>query len=446
MHSLQARLVLAASLALAAFLGLGGVALERSFRDSAQTAVHQRLQADMYALLAAANVNAAGVLDMPTHLFDERLQRPGSGLYGQVVDGSGRSRWRSASELGDELPLPAVLPPGTWEFRKVRSAHGRLFELNFGVAWETDTGRSHHYTFSVAEDMSAYDAEVGRFRRSLVIWLGAAAVVLLMLQGTILRWSLAPLRRAAQELGAVQSGAQARLLQVYPRELQGLTDNLNALLETERRQLTRYRDGLADLAHSLKTPLAVLRGALTSSGNDALRVAVRDQIERMNHIVDYQLQRAATSGRTALMAPVPIAPVVRRVLASLDKVYRDKAVRNETLLPDGVCFRGDEGDLMELVGNLADNAYKWCAGLVRISVMGAQGEPLVLVVEDDGPGVPPDKLRAVFDRGERADPSVSGHGIGLAVVQDIARAYDGRVDVDRSALGGARVRVRLQVG
>jgi len=446
MRSLQSRLVLAASVALAAFLGLGGFALDRSFCDSAQTAVHRRLQADIYALLAAADVNSAGVLHMPPRLFDERLQRPGSGLYGQVIDASGQSRWRSASELGKQLPTPAALPPGTWRFRKVDSTGGRLFQLSFGVAWDTDNGGARRYTFIVSEDLASYDAEVERFRRSLLVWLGAAAVVLLLLQGTILRWSLTPLRRAARNLEAIQSGVQARLEGDYPRELQGLTDNLNALLESERRQLGRYRDGLADLAHSLKTPLAVLRGALEGGNDEELRGAVKDQTERMNLIVDYQLQRAATSGRTALMAPVPIEPVVRRVLDSLAKVYRDKGVRSEQSVPQDACFHGDEGDLMELLGNLIDNAYKWCRSVVRVNLDVAPERELVLTVEDDGPGVPADKARVVVNRGERADAGVSGHGIGLAVVQDIARAYHGGIDIDASPLGGARIRVRLQAG
>ena len=215
-----------------------------------------------------------------------------------------------------------------------------------------------------------------------------AAVVLLLLQGTILRWSLTPLRRAARDLEAIQSGVQARLEGGYPGELQGLTDNLNALLESERRQLGRYRDGLADLAHSLKTPLAVLRGALEGGNDEELRGAVKDQTERMNLIVDYQLQRAATSGRTALMAPVPIEPVVRRVLDSLAKVYRDKDVRSEQSVPQDACFHGDEGDLMELLGNLIDNAYKWCRSVVRVNLDVAPARELVLTVEDDGPGVP----------------------------------------------------------
>ncbi|HKJ08441.1 MAG TPA: ATP-binding protein [Gammaproteobacteria bacterium] len=446
MRSLQSRLVLAASLALAAFLGLGGFALDRSFRDSAQTAVHRRLQADIYALLAAADVNAAGVLHMPPRLFDERLQRPGSGLYGQVVDAGGRSLWRSGSELGKPLPAPAPLPPGTWRFRRVDAAGGQLFQLSFGVAWDTDRGGTRRYTFSVSEDLAGFDAEVERFRRSLLVWLGAAAVVLLLLQGTILRWSLTPLRRAVRDLNAIQSGAQARLEGTYPRELQGLTDNLNALLESERRQLGRYRDGLADLAHSLKTPLAVLRGALQGGNDDELRAAVSDQTERMNLIVDYQLQRAATSGRTALMAPVAVEPVVRRVLDSLAKVYRDKGVRSERSVPADACFHGDEGDLMELLGNLIDNAYKWCGSVVRVSLEAGPARELVLTVEDDGPGVPADKARLVLNRGERADPGVSGHGIGLAVVQDIARAYHGGIDIDASPLGGACIRVRLQAG
>jgi two-component system sensor histidine kinase PhoQ len=162
----------------------------------------------------------------------------------------------------------------------------------------------------------------------------------------------------------------------------------------------------------------------------------------MDRIVAYQLQRASTSGRTRLAAPQPLRPAVERMLAALTKVYGDKRIATEVVVDAGVRFRGDEGDLTELLGNLLDNAFKWGRTRVRVSAE-ADGGRLTLSVEDDGPGVAPEQAQSVLERGVRADQSVPGQGIGLAVVRDIVDAYDGELRIERSGLGGARITLVL---
>lgn len=447
--SLNTRLLLAASLVLAGFLGLAGVALDAAFRKAASSALYERLQAQVYGLLAAAESDAEGHIQLPEVLPDGRFSRPGSGLYALVTDAEGGVMWRSASLLGSRLPAPERVRPGEWRFRTLTAAEGeRLFVLVFGVRWETDAGAPRDYNFAVAEDAAAFEAQVAGFRRSLWGWLLGLGVVLLLVQGGVLRWSLAPLRRLEREIRSIETGEQAAIRQAYPRELRGLTANLNALLERERAQLERYRNGLADLAHSLKTPLAVLRGAILdrrAPDADRLAAQVREQSARMQQIVDYQLQRAALSGRTTLMAPVAMAPVIDRVVSSLEKVYAEKRVDCRLQLEDGLAFTGDEGDLMELVGNLLDNAFKWCENRVRVVAHATEGG-MLFRVEDDGPGIPSEQASRVLERGARIDPAVTGHGIGLAVVRDIAAVYHGELTIGRSDLGGAAVTVRLHAG
>ncbi len=451
--SLHARLLVAASLVLTAFLGLTGLSLDRAFRASAETAVHDRLQGYVYVLLAAADLGPNGVLQLPDALPDARFSTPASGLYAEVTANHGTMRWRSHSALGVTAPFPDDLAPGRWRFERIRTATGEpLFALGFGVSWEGGGG-ARDYTFAVAEDLSGFHAQIGRFRRSLWGWLAAAAAVLLAAQGAILHWGLAPLRRVTRDLAAMEDGRRDRLEGRYPRELRGLTENLNSLIAGERSQRARYRDALADLAHSLKTPLAVLRGALAEPGRSAqeLRGAVTDAAGRMNQIIDYQLQRAAASGRSTLMAPVDVARAAQRIAGSIAKVYRDKGVSWDARIAEGVCFYGDEEDLMELLGNLVDNAFKWCRGQVTIRAeavpAGAGRRPgLHLIVEDDGPGIAAEQRERVLQRGGRADPGASGQGIGLAVVADIVSAYGGRLDLRRAALGGTAVEVTLPAG
>ena len=442
--SLTARLTLAASLVLAACLGLAGYALDRAFRDAAENAVRERLQAHIYGLLAAADLDPQGAIELPPSLPEERFQRPGSGLYAQVTSKAGTVVWQSPSQLGRELPVMATVPTGEWRFERERSG---LFMLGLGVVWEMNN-KSIAYTFSVSEEPTAYMAQVNGFRRGLWIWFAALAAGLLIAQLFVLRWGLKPLRRAERDLAAVEAGTQEALTGQYPRELRGLTDNLNALLRTERGRLARYRDALADLAHSLKTPLAVLRGAGQSQASDGdLPQIVREQTERMNQIVDYQLQRAATSGRSALLAPVAVAPLVQRIVKSLEKVYAGRGFNFSLDIEADLHFRCDESDLLELCGNLLDNACKFAHRKIRLQAGTQQsgtGPTLLLQIEDDGPGIEPAQREAVLARGVRTDSTVPGQGIGLAVVRDIVQAYGGHVGINQSAaLGGACISLHL---
>ncbi|HQU15858.1 MAG: hypothetical protein B7Z66_03185 [Chromatiales bacterium 21-64-14] len=448
--SLHSRLLVAASLVLTAFLGLTGLTLDRALRASAEAGVHDRLQGYVYALLAAADLGPNGVLHLPDSLPEARFSTPASGLYAEVGANRGNMRWRSPSALGLDASFPADLPAGAWRFQQVRTRDGTpLFALSFGVSWEGSSNAARSYTFTVAEDLGGFNAQVSRFRRSLWGWLAAAAAVLLAVQGTILRWSLSPLRRVALDLTAMESGLRNRLEGDYPRELRGLTENLNSLIHSERAQRARYRDALADLAHSLKTPLAVLRGSLGASATaEELRNTMQEQLGRMNQIVDYQLQRASASGHSTLVAPVSVAQAAERVAATLSKVYRDKGVICSLKVEDGACFYGDEGDLLELLGNLADNAFKWSRGRVEIRATALREPPaaragLRLAIDDDGPGIPEDQAERVLERGARAGAGTEGQGIGLAVVRDIVQAYRGTLTIRRGPLGGAQVEVRL---
>lgn len=450
MRSLSNRLRIAANVVLAAFLSLTGLTLDRAFRDSALAAVQDRLQAQIYMLLGAANLDAFNRLTLPHALPEARFSTPDSGLYADVMDSPGNLVWRSPSLLGRALPFfPAIRSPGDTQFAPLESSDGTLlFVLAFTVSWEITSNHYQIYTFRVAESRQDFDDQLWSFRRGLWGWLLAATAVLFTAQSLILRWSLEPLRRVAAEIKAIETGRRAELSNNYPEELQPLTANLNALIGQSHARLERYRNALGDLAHSLKTPLAVLRGALESSAQADLRQTLSEQVERMNRTVDYQLQRAAASGRIALSAPLQVAPVARKILDSLAKVYADRALQLSADIAATTVFYGDEGDLLEILGNLADNACKWCQQRVVVRAYPTQHDEqieLAIEVEDDGPGIPLEQAPLLLHRGQRADSTVAGHGIGLAVVRDLVEeVYSGHLEIERSALGGARVRLRLR--
>ncbi|MCE5233628.1 MAG: ATP-binding protein [Mizugakiibacter sp.] len=452
--SLAARSTLATGFALAAFLGGTGFALDRAYYEGAISVLRDRLQGYVYAYLAGFEVSRYGKLipPDPDKLPNPDFSRPGSGLYAAVV-GEGL-RWNSPSALGRELPFGARLAPGQTQFRgPLQTKVGRVYLLSEGVAWVVPNRGEINLTFHVAENEAQFERQLAAYRRTLFGWLAGLGVVLLLMQLLLLRWSLSPLRRVSGDLARIERGERERLSGRYPPELAGLTRSLNDFIESEREHLSRYRNTLADLAHSLKTPLAVVRSRLESeNGTPVLRQDVLDQVRRMDEIVAYQLSRAATSGHQTFAAPVPLEPHAEEVVRGLEKVYAAKNILCEFDIEEGTRFYGEQGDLLELIGNLLENAFKWANHRVLLTARqqagrGARRPGLELVVEDDGPGIPEERVALLLQRGVRGDERVQGHGIGLAIVQDIVRAYRAELDVDRSPeLGGARFRVRLPEG
>jgi len=439
-RSLSTRVALSAGIVLAIFIALSAFALERAFRDSARSVRQERLLAQVYLLMAAAEVDTQGALVISGGSPEPRLDLPGSGLYAAIQDRDGNEVWRSRSALSVAPPSLPRLRPGEQRFEQVRGSAGEAyFAQSFGVSWATNGG-SFPFTFTVLEDLAPFEEQLAIYRTTLFAWLGGMAALLLAAQWLALRWGLRPLRRVADEVQRLERGAQERIQGDYPAELERLTANLNRLIVHERARQKRYRDAMADLAHSLKTPLALMRGELRGAGQDT--DAMNEHIERMDRLVAYHLQRASASGRSALAVPLPIEPVVQRLVAALHKVNADKSVAVTAGIAPNARFRGDEGDLTELLGNLIDNAFKWCAARVRIQAREQDGA-LVLAVEDDGPGIADDAAQAVLKRGVRADQSTPGHGIGLAVVRDIVEAYGGSVRIGRSELGGASIALEL---
>lgn len=448
MRSLRARLLLVSALVLAGFFGLTGVVLDQAFRRSAESALRERLQGHLYALLAAADLDSRNRLELPAELPEPRFNQVGSGLVAEVRDAGGTVAWRSRSALGVALETAQPSKSGEQVFARSATATSGRLVLSFATRWEGSDRRQYEYVFHVAERLDAHLAQIQQFRRSLFLGLAIATLLLLAVQALVLRWGLAPLRRLAQNLAQMESGRSQELQGRYPAELQPLVDNLNSLLASARTHLQRYRDALGNLAHSLKTPLAVLRSSVEAKAPpEEWRGLAREQLQNMNQIVEYQLQRAAVAGRTALSQPLPVAPPARKLLAALEKVYAAKSLNVQMLIGPDVVFRGDEGDLLEILGNIADNAFKWARSHVRVqahnTAEGMANARLVLRIEDDGPGIPPEQVQQVRARGARADATTPGHGLGLAVVQEITELYDGELVISSSSLGGAAVEVRL---
>ena len=435
--SLHLRLVCAASLILVAFLGLTGWALDRAYRESAENALQKQLQGQVYALLAAADEDEQGRMRLPDSLPDPRLSNPDSGLYAQITGEAGNYQWQSASLVGQSLNLIQNSPPGEWRYQK--PTHERnLYTVNFSIIWEDKSGTEQIYTLAVGGTAAPLLSQIKDFRTTLWGWLGGVALLLLLAQGVVLHWGLKPLRTVARELRRIESGKAERLSGGYPSELQRLTGNINSLLHHSQASQERYRNSLGDLAHSLKTPLAVLQGAAASQEGRQLQAILKQQLPRMNEIVQHQLQRASATGQTLLTKAIPIAPLIPKIIQALDKLYQDKGITHTISIEEQAHFWGTEGDLMEILGNLLENAYKY--GKTQVSISAAQAEEaLIICIEDDGPGIAADKIDSVMKRGQRADEQQPGQGIGLSAAHEIIHLYQGRLEISKSKLGGAKI-------
>ncbi|MEQ1439955.1 ATP-binding protein [Fontimonas sp. SYSU GA230001] len=439
MNSLRARLLAAAALLVAAFGSLAGLVLERAFQGGLQQAQQDKLQTLVYSLLGAASINADGDLTIALDAVpDPRLRQPLSGLEAALFNESGQVIWSSADFL--QLSTAEIPEVGEWSFHRLREPNA--FALSFGVRWIDLAKDPRRYTIVVLEDAAAYDRQVAVFRRTLWIWLGAMLGGLLLALLLLLRWGLAPLRRLGRELHDIEAGRQVQIQGSYPDELVPLARDLNAMIVSERNQQTRYRNALADLAHTLKTPLAVLRGLADETTLRAeQRGQLHEQIDRMQKIIDHQLGRAAAAGTRTLTEPVALRPLVDKLLAAIGKVYADKSIRPENAVADSMRLRIDQGDLYELLGNLLENAAKYGKERIRVSALTGQKQCLI-IVEDDGSGFPPGAEQLLL-RGVRADTHTPGQGLGLAAAAEIVQAYSGRLLLDRSGLGGAKVVVAL---
>ncbi len=438
--SIRTRLVVGAAVVLMAFIAGAGLAVQRAHADSVQAAHFARLQSTIYLLLAGAELDAGGALVMPTGFAEPRLSLPGSGLYASILNVNRNETWQSGSSVGIGPPFQRGADVGQWRYDTVQGTGGAFLAATYGVKW---AGRSVEapLVLSVLEDKSGFDRELKVFSRTMWGWLGGAGLLLLLSQTLLLQWGLAPLSRVANEISRIEHGEQTEVQGQYPKEIAALTGNLNTLIKQERVRQTRYKEALSYLAHSLKTPLAVLRTALAEPAK--LPAAVSEQVTRMDDIVQHQLGRAAASGAARFAPYLALAPIVNRIRDSLGKVYADKGLAITVDCPADLSWRIDEGDAFEMLGNVLDNAAKWARQRVAVRIR-REGDRLSIRVEDDGPGF--SDTQSILQLHVRMDEKVPGHGVGLAGVNDLVASHQGELNLSRSSMGGGQVEIVLRAG
>ena len=443
-NSLAFRLVASAALWCALLLSFGGFALAALFASTLDRTFDARLSVLLEGLVAGSELGEDGNLDLRLQLGEPRFDQPLSGWYWQIdrmVPGSGESRPLARSPSLWDQALDLWLPPGqSMATRDVLGPEER--ELRLVVQAISLPGSRRPLIYGVAGDQAELVLEQRDFDRLLAFSLGALFLGLLAAVFLQVRFGLQPLRRMGRALAAIRTGRARRLEGAFADEIQPLTIELNALLDHNEALVERARTHVGNLAHGLKTPLAVLTNEATRS-EGPLAELTRRQVDLMRGQVEHHLARArAAAAATVLGARCELAPVLSDLCRTLERIYVARALTVEFDCPAGLAFRGARQDLEEMLGNLLENACKWATRRV-LATAAAEGERLSVRIDDDGPGLPAEQRAEVLERGRRLDERVPGFGLGLAIVVDVAQLYGGHLLLERSELGGLCARLNL---
>ncbi len=430
-NSLKTRLVISALLMIIIVLPIVGVTLNNAFGEQIRNSIKNELSAYSYAILAVAEVDNKQ-LYMPEQLLDNQLNVSQTGLYALLVNSHNQHiLWRSKSMLGLKDPIDLPQPKlGEKKFGEINLAGKAHLIYSFSVSYG-DGQNALPMTLYIIKDKTELAHVISDFKQQLWTWLILLMVLLVLVQMAWLKWTLKPLRILQQELADVEQGERTQLQQDYPQELQQVTNQLNLLLTTEQNQRQRYRNALSDLAHSLKTPLAVIQS------QQYLSTSSQEQLTLINQMVEHQLKRAQSAGQAAWHLGINIAPVVKKLVNTLKKIYQEKGLLINSNVDEKVSFKGDEADLMEILGNLLDNACKAAKSQVNLKAH-IINDKLEISISDDGKGIELSKRKEILQRGMRSDSYQQGHGIGLAIVRDLVESYQGELQIEQSkSLTGA---------
>lgn len=441
-HSIALRLVLAAALWIAAALIIGGLLLSNLFREPLERAFEQRLTFMLQSLISVTELRSDGSVVEQRPVGEPRFLRQFSGWYWQIGRAEKRQILARSRSMWDfEIPVAAAKPgTGPRRYQITGPLGQRLGVIEQLVTEENVPG---HFVFTVAVDRAELIGTIDAFNQTLIWSLGALGIGLLIAILAQVYYGLRPLKRIRSALASIRDGRSERLEGAFPAEVTPLADELNGLLDHTGEVLGRARAHVGNLAHALKTPLAVLTNE-SAQPTPEIAATVGQQTELMRRQVDHHLARARAIGQAPLLrSHTELRPVLDAVARTLEKIHAERGIAIRVSGGNGLAFRGEQHDLEEMLGNLVDNACKWTTAEVRLSAaagssVGSGGMQLVISVDDDGPGVAADLRSGLFERGRRGDETTPGSGLGLSIVRDIAVLYGGTVELVDSPLGGLR--------
>ena len=441
MRSIRARLLGATALWTILSLVVSGVFLSEAFRRTAERGLSSLVVAHSYNVIGALSRDETGRLVGQPDMGDPRFDAPLSGWSWSISEGEGDAaaiRSTSASLGGETLTLPGLDVVPFEDFRRTfrtLDASGQPITVT-ETQILVDEGEAP-VSITVSASMAEIEMEVAEFRTTLALFFTAFGLGLLGATAVIVRFGLKPLARIRAELAAIREGAQETITGEQPREVEPLVREVNALLASNRDIVERARRQVGNLAHALKTPLAVIRNEAESNGASG----IVEQADEMRRNVDTYLNRARIAAvRDTAHARTPVAPVVETLTRVLGRLHDERAF--EAGVTGEPVFAGERQDLEEVLGNLMENAARFAASHVTVSAH-ADGNRLTLEVADDGPGMSAEERSLATTRGVRLDQRRSQSGLGLSIVRDIVEAYEGELAFDEAEGGGLAVKVAL---
>ena len=415
MNSLKLRIFLASSLLLLTGFSFTGWALHNVNSNYSGQAEYDRLQSVIYMLLSAFEINEQDKIVIDDDQIREiRLLQPESGLIATVTSNN-MLVWESTSKTNEDIVSFTNPLTDEWQFNR-SSANS---SLSYGYEWVNANDSISRFAITVTDSASPLLEQQQEFSSTLWRALSIIGIALMLLMFLFLWWGLSPLKKIRSELSQIKKGHAEELSEQFPDEIKPLTNSINRFITHERKQIARFRNSLADLAHSLKTPLAVIKA------NPALRdlPEIIAQVDQIDKIIHHQLSRAAASGRRMLAEPIQVKPVADKVIAALEKIYLEKNIKYHNRINVNFSLSINEDDLTEVLGVLLDNAAKYGASEISLS----NNSESKLFIDDDGPGLTPDEFQKLIQRGIRGDTLESGAGIGLAIAVDIIEANSGHL-------------------
>ncbi len=444
-QSFRARLIVGAVIWIAAGMAVSYLALFSLMRGHIEREFIEELDHHLTELTELLGVGADGAPFIRQPLSDHRFFEARSGYYWQAGSATGAAiASRSLGDVRLALTLPVAGPPDERQSH-IMGPTGAALVLERRIATKPDGER---LLVALAIDVRLVDTMLARLRRSVGLTLATIAAGLMAAAVIQVSFGLLPLKRVSQALAAIRRGELRRLPDDLPREVAPLAASMNALISTNEEIVRRTRTQSGNLAHALKTPLAILMdeaARIAAAGGDG--AVIHAQCERMRRQIDYELAKArSAASRSGAGAAARLAPALRDVVMALDHLHRGRALAFEVDgLDENIIVACEREDLDELLGNLIDNAAKWARARVRITVAETAPGRVSVTVEDDGLGMPAEAHERVFTAGERLDELVPGTGLGLAIVRDIAEIYGGSAWLDASSLGGVAAHIALPV-
>ncbi|MBF0634587.1 MAG: ATP-binding protein [Nitrospinae bacterium] len=440
MRSLKARLGLGLALSLITLFALQWFAVTHYMRSLVEGYASSRLSHDMDNILAGVSFAPDGSLEIRRESVDPIYQRPFSGHY-YLIHAEPSEPLRSRSLWDTQLDFSRP-QQGKVELAHVKGPSGQtLLSMSGGFV---KSGRS--VVITVAEDISSIESQIGRFRARYAVGSLIALLVVIVLQTLIVKAGLSPLARAKDDLGRLERGETDSITENIPTEALPLVREINRLLGALRERLRRSRESSGNMAHALKTPLSALQQILESEGaemGDGTRKRIESYFAAIMERMERELSRARLAGGNAPGRMFDAEADLPDIVETLERIYREKNIAVTWSVEPGAVVHMDREDALELVGVLMDNACKWAVKRANIGVRKSGGSVL-LVVEDDGPGLPEEDIAKIARRGVRLDESATGHGLGLSIASDIVESYAGAMEFGRSQrLKGFEVRVNI---